>query len=214
MGESDIDVLKTIVMAASENKVNWFYAKDEYDVIGYCEDEDCSGVCTCGKRGLRYLYTIQNRYNKNVIYPLGSKCIEQFESDRMRRQQKIMHRGINIVRCGKYKGLTFDELMEQNYGYAYYIQHQVSRQWHHDYVEYFKWKIKQTQMFDNRLIGGSGKYKDNTYNEVYEWDRDNNDFEYVEFLESKGYNQRFVDYCNHRGREVANTDELGPERKL
>ena len=35
-------------------------------------------ICICGHEGLRYCFTIQNRYNNNILYPIGSSCILQF----------------------------------------------------------------------------------------------------------------------------------------
>lgn len=35
-------------------------------------------MCICGHEGLKYCFTIQNRYNNNILYPIGSSCILQF----------------------------------------------------------------------------------------------------------------------------------------
>lgn len=38
-----------------------------------------SESCVCGKENLRYLFTIQNTINRNILYPIGSSCIKKFE---------------------------------------------------------------------------------------------------------------------------------------
>jgi hypothetical protein len=57
----------------------WEKAVEEWEIYGYNEDELCSETCTCGKQGLRRLFTIRNIENGNILEPIGSSCIHKFE---------------------------------------------------------------------------------------------------------------------------------------
>ena len=61
---------------------NWEDAVKEWDIVDVEENLDCAGQCTCGKEGLRYLFTIKNRINNHIIYPIGSSCISKFDVDK------------------------------------------------------------------------------------------------------------------------------------
>lgn len=56
----------------------WEEAVEEWDIIDCEEDLSCSSVCVCGKENIKYLYTIMNRYNESVLFPIGSSCINKF----------------------------------------------------------------------------------------------------------------------------------------
>lgn len=60
---------------------NWDIARKEWDVVGY-EEADRS-ICTCGKTGLKHCFRLKNRYNGNIIFPIGSDCVMKFGDDRM-----------------------------------------------------------------------------------------------------------------------------------
>lgn len=72
-----INLIKRVI-DKSINK-NWKDAVLEWVIINCNEDEDLLYSCICGKENLRYLFTIQNIYNKNILYPIGSSCIKKFE---------------------------------------------------------------------------------------------------------------------------------------
>lgn len=65
------------VIDNSESK-EWNQAVLEWEVYDCEEDEECSTFCICGKEGLRYAFTIRNKYNGNLLYPIGSTCIKKF----------------------------------------------------------------------------------------------------------------------------------------
>lgn len=57
----------------------------EWDVVGVEEDDSSSTTCTCGKHGLKYIFTIQNTENGNFLSPIGSECINRFGRDDLRK---------------------------------------------------------------------------------------------------------------------------------
>lgn len=59
----------------------WENAVLEWEIFDCEEDETLESSCICGKEELRYLFTIRNTTNGNVIYPIGSSCIKRFERD-------------------------------------------------------------------------------------------------------------------------------------
>ncbi|MBX9006075.1 MULTISPECIES: hypothetical protein [Lactobacillales] len=75
---SGIEHLFEEVLDASVSS-DWDEAVNEWDVVGIDEDGNHDTSCICGKEGLRYLFTIQNRFNGNELFPIGSKCIGKFE---------------------------------------------------------------------------------------------------------------------------------------
>ncbi len=70
------------VIEASEGN-SWESAVEEWDIVDCEEDEDHECSCICGKEDLRFLFTIRNRYNQNVLFPIGSRCIRKFERQDM-----------------------------------------------------------------------------------------------------------------------------------
>ncbi len=70
------NLIQAVIDNSNSNK--WYDAVLEWDIEDCIEDETCSGTCVCGKFGLRYLYTILNERNGNILYPIGSCCIQKF----------------------------------------------------------------------------------------------------------------------------------------
>ena len=66
------------VMEKSES-TTWDEAVLEWEIVDCEEDDELSLSCVCGKERLKYLYTIRNAYNGNVLFPIGSLCIKKFE---------------------------------------------------------------------------------------------------------------------------------------
>ena len=65
------------VIDASEADT-WENAVQEWEIVDCEEDEDLTESCVCGKEELRYLFTIRNVYNGNLLFPIGSSCIKKF----------------------------------------------------------------------------------------------------------------------------------------
>ena len=59
----------------------WESAAQEWEIIGYERVE--KDTCICGKEEIKDIYTIRNRCNGNELYPIGSRCINKFKSEKM-----------------------------------------------------------------------------------------------------------------------------------
>ena len=68
---------------------DWETAVYEWEVYDCEEDEFLESSCICGKEDLRYLFTIINSRNGNVLGPIGSSCIKKFERDDMAEDVSI-----------------------------------------------------------------------------------------------------------------------------
>lgn len=66
------------VIDNSESDI-WESAVFEWEIFDWEEDETLESSCICGKENLRYLFTIRNTLNGNILYPIGSSCIKKFE---------------------------------------------------------------------------------------------------------------------------------------
>lgn len=62
---------------------NWKEAVLEWEIIDCFEDESLQSSCICGKENIKYLFTIKNTINKNLLYPIGSSCIKKFERNEL-----------------------------------------------------------------------------------------------------------------------------------
>ncbi|QRN86821.1 hypothetical protein JR334_00920 [Clostridia bacterium] len=67
----------------------WEDAIYEWEVFDCEEDETLFLSCICGKEKLRYLFTIRNMENGNMLYPIGSSCIKKFERDDLNQDASI-----------------------------------------------------------------------------------------------------------------------------
>lgn len=54
----------------------WENAVLEWEIFDCEEDETLESSCICGKEELRYLFTIRNTTNGNVIYPIGNYFLQ------------------------------------------------------------------------------------------------------------------------------------------
>ena len=100
--------LMMTVIRCSESD-NWQDAVEEWDIDDCEEDLSCSSECVCGKENIKYLYTIRNRYNGRILFPIGSSCINKFERSDLREvtsliesQFKLLH----AVESGRYLSLS------------------------------------------------------------------------------------------------------------
>ena len=80
--------LKAMVLAHSESS-DWQSAVMEWVIEDVEEDETLSESCVCGKENLRYLFTIRNTENGNVLYPIGSPCIKKFERNELDEEVSV-----------------------------------------------------------------------------------------------------------------------------
>ena len=73
------NLIKTVIDLSESN--NWENAVSEWEIIDCEEDETRDNSCVCGKERLRYLFTLKNIYNDELLFPIGSSCIHKFERD-------------------------------------------------------------------------------------------------------------------------------------
>ena len=68
------------VIKASVSK-DWQQAKTEWSVVDYYESSGES--CLCGKENITHCHTIENTETGETLGPIGSSCVEKFESPTM-----------------------------------------------------------------------------------------------------------------------------------
>ena len=66
------------VIENSESSV-WDLAVCEWEIIDCEESENSDAECICGKKHIRYMFTIRNTKNGNTLSPIGSSCIKKFQ---------------------------------------------------------------------------------------------------------------------------------------
>lgn len=101
------NLIMTVINASERSE--WVDAVDEWEIYDCEEDEDCTSKCLCGKENIRYLYTIRNKYNGEMIFPIGSSCINKFgrkdlkdETGLIEEQFRLLH----AVESNKYLSLS------------------------------------------------------------------------------------------------------------
>jgi hypothetical protein len=76
-GNRHYDNLVKTVLEHSESS-DWYSAVNEWSIVNVEEDDSMMESCICGKENLRYLFSIKNINNGNVLFPIGSSCIRKF----------------------------------------------------------------------------------------------------------------------------------------
>lgn len=78
--------------------------------IADCEEEDsASEICICGKENIKYLFTIRNTINGNMLYPIGSSCIKKFNRADMKEETSLyegMFKLLHAVESNRYLSLS------------------------------------------------------------------------------------------------------------
>ena len=54
-------------------------------------------MCICGKENIKYLYTIKNIYNANILFPIGSSCIKKFDRKDLREKTTLMEAQFKLL---------------------------------------------------------------------------------------------------------------------
>ncbi len=88
------------VIYSSESNT-WKSAAREWEIIGYERVEN--DTCICGKEEIKDVYRIRNRLNGNELYPIGSSCINKFESEEMNEDTDKFKKIYNKISSGKSK---------------------------------------------------------------------------------------------------------------
>ncbi|WP_423363092.1 hypothetical protein [Mycoplasma sp. P36-A1] len=101
------NLLKTVIDNSEAN--NWDSAVLEWDILDCEEDDFNKSSCVCGKENIKYLYSIINTLNNNVIFPIGSTCITKFEREDLNEKTSInekMFQLLHSIEDGKFISLT------------------------------------------------------------------------------------------------------------
>lgn len=121
------------VLAMSKSDL-WDSAVCEWDIYDCEEDRSRSLSCICGKEKLRYLYTIRNRYNRQILFPIGSSCIKKFGREDMNEEVSVtegMFRLLHAIRNNEFIQLTSDyfsrRLLEKLYEDGVFLPNMYNR---------------------------------------------------------------------------------------
>jgi diphthamide synthase subunit DPH2 len=101
---------------------DWESAVLEWEVFDCEEDEDLQAACICGKEELRYLFTIRNILNGNLLYPIGSSCIKKFERDDLDDDVAIkeqLFKLLHAIENNEFITLSSDLFSRKLLGYLY-----------------------------------------------------------------------------------------------
>ena len=80
---------------------NWQEAVKEWEIYNCKEDEKCLEKCICGKENIRYLYTIKNVYNGNLLFPIGSSCIRKFNRTDLQEESSLIESKFKLLHAIK-----------------------------------------------------------------------------------------------------------------
>lgn len=100
----------------------WEEAIFEWEVFDCEEDESLIASCICGKENLRYLFTIRNIENGNLLYPIGSSCIKKFERDDLNQDASIkeqLFKLLHAIEKNEYITLSSEYFSRKLLGYLY-----------------------------------------------------------------------------------------------
>lgn len=67
----------------------------EWKIIDCGEDEKSKYAYV--EREYKYLYTIKNMYNGNILYPVGSSCITKFDRKDLREKTSLMESQFKLL---------------------------------------------------------------------------------------------------------------------
>lgn len=63
----------------------WEKAVLEWEIFDVSEDVESKSSCICGKENIKYLFSIRNVLNGNMLSPIGSSCIKKFGRSDLRK---------------------------------------------------------------------------------------------------------------------------------
>ncbi|MBP5444815.1 MAG: hypothetical protein J6Y28_01460 [Acholeplasmatales bacterium] len=89
------DNLTKAVLDKSDSK-DWMSASREWEIFDCVEDNTRSTICICGKEGLRYVFTIKNMLNGNLLSPIGSTCIKKFNDSELYDEASIWEKEFKL----------------------------------------------------------------------------------------------------------------------
>jgi len=85
----------------NSNASTWEKAVLEWEMYDCEEDTELASSCLCGKEDLRYLFTIRNSQNGNMLYPIGSSCIKKFNRSDLNESVSIKEQLFKLLHAIK-----------------------------------------------------------------------------------------------------------------
>jgi hypothetical protein len=139
-------LLYDIILRHSESEYGIHEAIREWDIVNDSEYHECID-CICGHKNIKYTYTIKNRINGNILFPLGSSCIRKFEYQELLDQLTIVTNKNKVFKNSgkKHDGKTYDEICQIDPQYIAYLSSNGRKKKYMtlvDYYEYYKKKEK------------------------------------------------------------------------
>jgi len=103
--------VKNLIMRVIQNSESsiWEDAVEEWEITDCEEDDSASEICICGKENIKYLFTIRNTINGNMLYPIGSSCIKKFNRADMKEETSLyegMFKLLHAVESNRYLSLS------------------------------------------------------------------------------------------------------------
>lgn len=103
--------VKNLIMRVIQNSESntWEDAVMEWEITDCEEDENASEICICGKENIKYMFTIRNTINDNMLYPIGSSCIKKFNRADMKEETSLyesMFKLLHAVESNRYLSLS------------------------------------------------------------------------------------------------------------
>lgn len=92
----------------NSESTEWESAVQEWSMTACRIDSSCSSQCVCGQERIKYLFEITNFLNRNILFPIGSRCINKFGRKDLDEQVDVyeqMCRLLEAVKAGEYIAL-------------------------------------------------------------------------------------------------------------
>ena len=99
--------LKHILLDNSASST-WETAVNEWEIIKSSEDTSQNSSCICGKESIKYLYTIKNSINNNILEPIGSSCIKKFGREDLKEFTEVKEQLFKLLNAYENKEIEIE----------------------------------------------------------------------------------------------------------
>lgn len=112
-------------------------AKYEWCIFDFEEEENAE--CICGKKHIKQCYTIKNKINSKLLYPVGSECIKRFCNPTLVCEMKSISNKYKIFNNvgKKHHGKSYEYICKNDSQYIHFLQHNGNKSKYRKLVEYF-----------------------------------------------------------------------------
>jgi hypothetical protein len=114
-------LLEKELLSNSESKQIVEAINEWEEIAGY--HMEFGEQCICGKENIKYCFEIRNVKNGKTLYPIGSKCIENFGNETLLEQMKIYEYKYHIFhnKDKKHDGKTYDWICKNAVDYIKFL---------------------------------------------------------------------------------------------